>query len=145
MSPAPPSITERFAPTGPDHPLSPSGPADMDLQRDVHARFFSGLANSTRLAIVELLLERGEMSVGQLVEAVGKSQGQVSNQLGCLRWCGYVSSRSEGRQVFYRLADRRIAALLGLAREIVVANAERIRSCVTVGREHASAEGDLDG
>lgn len=96
---------------------------------NLHARFFSGLANPTRLQIVELLLDAGELSVGELVEHIGCSQGQISNQLACLKWCGYVASRQEGRRVYYRVADSRIKKIIKLARTIVRENAEQIQSC----------------
>ncbi|GAB6876656.1 ArsR/SmtB family transcription factor [Thermaerobacter litoralis] len=102
-------------------------------QLEIRAKFFDGLANPTRLRIVELLLEHGELNVGQIVEALGVSQSQVSNQLACLKWCGYVTSRSEGRFVYYRVTDPRIRALVELARQIVADNVEHIRACTRLG------------
>lgn len=104
-----------------------------DRQWELHARFFDGLANPTRLKIVELLLERGEMNVREIIEAVQMSQGQVSNQLACLKWCGYVTSRSEGKFVYYRVTDTRIRDLINLARAVVADNAENIRACTRIG------------
>lgn len=98
-------------------------------QLALHAKFFQGLANPTRLKIVELLLDNGEMSVGELVAALQVSQGQVSNQLACLKWCGYVVSRPQGRFVYYGIADGRIRRLLDLARQVVADNADHIRAC----------------
>lgn len=108
----------------------------LDRQYDLRAKFFQGLANPTRLKIIELLWERGgEMKVTELVTAIGMSQGQVSNQLACLKWCGYVASRSQGKNVFYRVADPRVKTLVELARSLVSDNAEAIRSCTRMGRE----------
>ncbi len=104
-----------------------------DRQWELHAKFFDGLANPTRLKIVELLLERGEMNVREIIEAVQMSQGQVSNQLACLKWCGYVTSRSEGKFVYYRVTDTRIRDLINLARAVVADNAENIRACTRIG------------
>lgn len=95
----------------------------------LHAKFFSGLANPTRLQIVELLLDAGELSVGELVERIGCSQGQISNQLACLKWCGYVTSRQEGRRVYYRVTDTRIKKIIELGRAVVRENADQIQSC----------------
>ena len=67
-------------------------PADVELA----ARFFSGLADPTRLSIVELLLERPH-TVGEIVARLGLRQSRVSNALVCLKWCGYVEARREGR------------------------------------------------
>lgn len=96
---------------------------------ELHSKFFKGLANPTRLRIVELLLDNGEMNVGQLVAALGVSQGQVSNQLACLKWCGYVSARTEGKFTFYRASDPRVREIIRLARLVVADNARQIREC----------------
>jgi|SRR5579875_1566006 len=94
----------------------------------LQAKFFSGLANPVRLRIVMLLLD-GEKSVGEIVRAVGVSQGHVSNQLACLRWCGYVQSRQDGRRTYYGIRDERIRAIVQLAREVLADNAEHVRAC----------------
>ncbi|HEY8414272.1 MAG TPA: metalloregulator ArsR/SmtB family transcription factor [Thermaerobacter sp.] len=118
----------------------PQAEESEQRQLEIRAKFFDGLANPTRLRIVELLLDRGELNVSQLVEATGVSQGQVSNQLACLKWCGYVTSRSEGRYVYYRVTDPRIRTLVELARQIVADNAEQIRACT-----HLSLSADREG
>lgn len=92
------------------------------------AKFFSGLANPVRLKIVTELLG-GERSVGELVRAVGASQGHISNQLACLRWCGYVESRREGRRTRYFLRDERVRTIVELGRSVLADNAEHIRTC----------------
>jgi DNA-binding transcriptional ArsR family regulator len=118
-----------------ERPVSQPEPLDLEeRQYDLHAKFFQGLANPTRLKIVELLLERGELNVGELIEAVQMSQGQISNQLACLKWCGYVTSRSEGKYVYYRVTDPRVKDLTNLARALVADNAEAIRACTRMGQ-----------
>lgn len=109
-------------------------PQDVDNQQsEIHAKFFDGLANPTRLKIVELLLDQDELNVGEIINAVQMSQGQISNQLACLKWCGYVTSRREGKFVYYRLTDSRIRDLIDLARLIMADNVEQIRSCTRMG------------
>lgn len=98
------------------------------VQTDIYAKFFHGLSNPTRLKIVETLLER-EMNVSQLVDTIGASQSQVSNQLACLKWCGYVTSRQEGKFILYRISDNRVRTIVQLAKGIVSDNAEHVRSC----------------
>lgn len=55
----------------------------------------------TRLAIVARLAE-GEARVVDLTRALGIAQSSVSKHLACLRDCGLVEYRSEGRQVVLR-------------------------------------------
>lgn len=95
---------------------------------DLFAKFFHGLSNPTRFAIIEYLMER-EYNVGELVALLKVSQGQVSNQLSCLRWCGYVSSRQEGKNVYYRITDERIRTIIDLGKQVVSDNADYISQC----------------
>src|SRR2546422_2180371 len=78
------------------------------------ARFFRGLDDQTRVLILHLLLD-GEKTVSELVSLTRSPQGRVSTHLGCLRHCGYVRTRRDGRNVYYRLADDRVRALLRIA------------------------------
>ncbi|HVB63796.1 MAG TPA: metalloregulator ArsR/SmtB family transcription factor [Nitrolancea sp.] len=101
-----------------------------DVQRlEITAKFFRGLADPTRLRIVELLLDEGEQSVSNLVARLGQSQGRISSHLACLRWCGYVSSRREGKYVYYQVTDERIATTIEIARGIIIDHAEAILTC----------------
>ena len=99
-------------------------PADVELT----ARFFNGLADPTRLRIVELLLER-PYTVGEIVARLGLRQSRVSNALVCLKWCGYVEARREGRYVWYAVTDPRVRELVSLARTIMADHAAEIASC----------------
>jgi len=94
----------------------------------VTARFFSGLADPTRLRIVECLLERPR-TVGEIVATLGLRQARVSNALACLKWCGYVEARREGQRVWYAVADPRVRALVSLAHTIMADHAAALASC----------------
>ena len=100
----------------------------------LRAKFFRGLADSSRLALLEAL-RGGEQTVGALAQATGLSQPNVSGHLACLRDCGLVESRQEWRHVYYRLADPRLEALLALGDGILAATAARIYACVNVPDE----------
>lgn len=75
---------------------------------------FRGLGDGTRLAILRSLAE-GEKRVTDLVAELGSSQSNVSAHLACLKGCGLVVDRPEGRSVFYRIASDRIFPLLEAA------------------------------
>lgn len=97
----------------------------------LHARFFSGLADETRLRIVRYLLD-GPRTVGEIVSALGMSQSRISNHLSCLKWCGYLHAQRQGRNVEYRIADPAIAQLLEIAQQLVAVNASNIAECTQV-------------
>ena len=100
----------------------------QDLSLALKAKLFRGLADPSRLAILEALRD-GERTVGGLVAATGLSQPNASGHLACLKDCGLVTSRQEGRFVFYALADEQIAAVLRGAEGILARTAERIHAC----------------
>jgi DNA-binding transcriptional ArsR family regulator len=117
-----------------DSPMATTLRQVTDLDRDratMLARFFRGLDDPTRVLILELLLS-GEKPVSELVELTGSPQGRVSNHLACLRHCGYVTTRREGRFVFYRLADDRVRALLRIAQELMADHTQALLSCAVV-------------
>jgi DNA-binding transcriptional ArsR family regulator len=96
------------------------------------AKYFRGLGDPTRLRILDLLAEEGELAVGELVERLGQPQATVSTHLGCLRWCGFVATRREQRAVIYRIADERVRALIELAHALLADNAEHVAACTTI-------------
>jgi ArsR family transcriptional regulator, cadmium/lead-responsive transcriptional repressor len=93
------------------------------------AKFFNGFANSTRLSILLLLSQRGEMKVGELVEELGAPQPRVSDHLRCLAWCGYVQVRREGRNAYYSVADERVLEVLRLGESLLRDNLEHVEAC----------------
>lgn len=113
-------------------------PTTLRQRAEMLARFFRGLDEPTRVLILELLLS-GEKSVSELVELTGSPQGRVSNHLGCLRHCGYVTTRRDGRWVYYRLADDRVRALLRIAQELMAEHAQELLSCAVVSPDVAGA------
>ena len=93
------------------------------------AKYFRGLGDPIRLRILELLQSEGELTVGALVGRLGLSQPKVSNHLACLRWCGFVEARREGRAVYNRIADARVTAMLELAQSLLADTAEHVAAC----------------
>ena len=106
----------------------PEAPAKSDLV----AKYFRGLGDPTRLRILELLRDEGELSVGEVVERLGLAQPKVSNHLACLRWCGFVATRREHRVVYNRIADERVVQMLDLARALLDDNAEHVAACCRI-------------
>jgi ArsR family transcriptional regulator, cadmium/lead-responsive transcriptional repressor len=93
------------------------------------AKFFNGFANSTRLSILLLLAQRGEMKVGELVRELGAPQPRVSDHLRCLSWCGYVEVRRAGRNAYYSVTDGRVLEILKVGEALLRDNLDRVESC----------------
>jgi ArsR family transcriptional regulator, cadmium/lead-responsive transcriptional repressor len=103
----------------------PAAPVPTDLV----AKYFRGLGDPSRLRILELLRAEGELSVGDLVSRLELAQPQVSNHLACLRWCGFIATRRQGRTVFNRIADPRVEILLEVGASLLADNAEHVAAC----------------
>ncbi len=110
---------------------------EYDLEIDPVSRFFQVLSDSTRVRIIELLLDR-EQNVSELVRGLGVPQARVSSHLACLRWCGYIGTRREGKFIYYRITDSRVAEMMRLARTILAENAEAVASCLRLNEETGS-------
>jgi ArsR family transcriptional regulator len=74
---------------------------------DLIAARFRALGEPMRLLILHQLGE-DELSVGELVEATGAGQANVSKHLSLMYEAGLVKRRKEGLNVFYRVADHTI-------------------------------------
>ena len=75
------------------------------------------MAHPMRLKIL-CLVNNQELSVLEIVEAVGTTQSNVSQHLAVLRAHGILQSRKVGNKVFYRIEDARILKMILLTREI---------------------------
>jgi len=77
--------------------------ADADFIRR-RSKFFSALADETRLRVLKLLMIR-EMCVCEIMVALSLTQPTASHHLNLLENAGLVKSRKEGKWVFYSIAD----------------------------------------
>lgn len=100
----------------------------QDLSLTLKAKLFRGLADPSRLAILEAL-RSGEKTVSDLVAETSLSQPNASGHLACLKDCGLVTSRQEGRYVYYSLADPRIEDVLRGAEGILSGVGEHVYAC----------------
>lgn len=74
------------------------------LALDLIASRFRALSEPVRLRLLNLLMQ-GERTVGQLVEASGSGQANVSKHLAVLREAGMVGTRKEGLTTVCFIAD----------------------------------------
>lgn len=105
-------------------PASAIGPA---------AALFHSLSDSTRLAILQHLT-LGERRVRDLTEHLGLAQSTVSGHLACLKDCGLVTSRPEGRASVFSLATAsELLDVLGAAERLLAATGYAVELCPNYG------------
>ncbi|MGE0873320.1 MAG: ArsR/SmtB family transcription factor [Burkholderiales bacterium] len=81
------------------------------------ARALKAMSHPLRLKIL-CVLGDGEVSVHEIVDAVGTSQSNVSQHLAILRDKGVLRSRKHANRVYYRVGDERTLQLIGMMREV---------------------------
>jgi ArsR family transcriptional regulator len=99
---------------------------------------FRSLADETRLRIVQRLAA-GEARVVDLTGELGMAQSTVSKHLACLRDCGLVDYRTQGRQSFYVLTRPELMDLLQAAEAVLAATGSAVALCPTYGASAAAA------
>lgn len=86
-------------------------------QIDQAARAIKAMAHPLRLKIL-CVLGNDEVSVQDIVDAVGTSQSNISQHLAILREKGVLKARKDANRVYYRVGDQRTLALIGMMREV---------------------------
>jgi ArsR family transcriptional regulator len=75
------------------------------------------IAHPVRLKIL-CLIGNAEISVLEIVDAVGTSQSNISQHLAVLRDTGILAARKEANKVYYRVGDPRVLQMIALTRQI---------------------------
>jgi DNA-binding transcriptional ArsR family regulator len=81
-------------------------PTDLPVELLEHvADRFRVLGDATRLSIIRILLDEGELNVGEIVERLDTSQANVSKHLRVLHDAGIVARRPDGTAAYFSVAD----------------------------------------
>jgi DNA-binding transcriptional ArsR family regulator len=94
-----------------DHP--PLDLAQMRTSARTVTALLRALANEDRLILL-CQMTQGERSVGELEAELDIRQPTLSQQLGVLRTEGLVTTRREGKRIYYSVADPKVLSLLGV-------------------------------
>jgi DNA-binding transcriptional ArsR family regulator len=110
---------------------------DEEAAASAAACLFRSLGDPTRLAILRHLAG-GEHRVVDLTAHLGLAQSTVSAHLACLRDCGLVSSRPQGRASMWSLEhSAELLGLLGSAERLLAATGDAVALCATYGEAAA--------
>ncbi|HTK37823.1 MAG TPA: metalloregulator ArsR/SmtB family transcription factor [Pyrinomonadaceae bacterium] len=83
---------------------------------DEMENLFLALSDKTRLRILAIMSGR-EVTVGEFTDVLGESQPKVSRHLGYLRTAGLVSTRRDGKWIYYHIAQPENAGVAAILRE----------------------------
>jgi DNA-binding transcriptional ArsR family regulator len=109
--------------------------AGSDSGQRAAASLFRSLGDPTRLAILNQV-SRGEQRVVDLTRHLGLAQSTVSAHCACLRDCGLLVARPEGRATVYALAaPLELQGLLTAAQQLLATAGDAVVVCPTYGHE----------
>ncbi len=94
---------------------------DSSIKKKVyqlHSELCKALSHPKRLEILNLLRD-GEKSAGELVSLTGSSKANLSQHLAVLRQRRIVSTRREGVNIFYRMANPKMIKACDIIREVL--------------------------
>ena len=99
------------------------------------ACLFHGFSDPSRIAILQHLA-LGEHRVVDLTSHVGLAQSTVSKHLSCLRDCGLVTARPEGRATVYSINHaEELMDLWAAAERLLALTGDRVALCANYGAE----------
>ncbi|MCM0616576.1 ArsR/SmtB family transcription factor [Paenarthrobacter sp. TYUT067] len=108
------------------------GSVDGCAPLDPAAALFHSLSDPTRLGIVKRMAG-GEVRVGELASELGLAQSTVSAHVACLRDCGLVEGRAQGRSVYYSLSRPELMDMLAQAEVLLAATGNAVSLCPNYG------------
>jgi ArsR family transcriptional regulator len=100
----------------------------LDPLKDLAASFRL-LADETRLRVLSLLIQHGELNVRTLCEQLDQSQPAVSHHLALLRDAGLIRARRDGKHNYYRCVPEKLDRVVdGAWRDVIspIADADRL-------------------
>jgi ArsR family transcriptional regulator len=83
-----------------------------DEQLEAVAKYLKAMAHPIRLKIICLLLDGGELSVGELLGRAKTTGANLSQHLQMLRDMGVVASDRKVNVIYNRIADKRFIELI---------------------------------
>ncbi len=93
---------------------------------DAQAQLLKVLTHPARLAILNILRD-GEHCVCHMEAHLGYRQAYISQQLMVLREAGIIQDRRDGWNVFYRVVEPRVFAILSAVEQMIPATQEAAR------------------
>ncbi len=82
---------------------------------------FSCLSNPNRLLITCFLI-KGEKSVGEIVNEIGTTKGNISQHLRILELNGILQSRKNGNRIYYSIKDERVKKIVYYVKKLYCAD-----------------------
>ncbi|MDL4839846.1 metalloregulator ArsR/SmtB family transcription factor [Aquibacillus sp. LR5S19] len=100
----------------------------VKVDMDMKIKFLHGFSHKVRIQILECIKEK-ERTVSQIVSDLDVSQSSISQHLACLKGCGLIVGRQEGKYIFYSLRNQQVRGLLNMFDVVLEDVQNDIASC----------------
>lgn len=98
---------------------------------EMHAEICDTLGSAVRIEILHAL-KTGEKTVSELTEALGLRQANVSQHLAVLRQRRVVTTRKDGPNIYYRVANPKIIQACELMRQVLLEQIQETEELVKI-------------
>ncbi|MGY0692748.1 ArsR/SmtB family transcription factor [Virgibacillus sp. FSP13] len=99
----------------------------LQVDIDTKMKFLHGFSHKTRIQILECIKEE-EKTVSQIVDDLNGNQSNISQHLACLKGCGLIVGRQDGKYVYYRVRNQLVRDLLTMF-DVVLEDVENDVAC----------------
>jgi DNA-binding transcriptional ArsR family regulator len=95
---------------------------------DTKVKFMRGFADKTRIQILECI-KGSEKTVSQIVNEIKGNQSNISQHLACLKGCGIVLARQDGKFMYYGLRNEQVRELLQMFNNVFYQVEQEVAVC----------------
>lgn len=92
--------------------------SDLIIEKMV-SDYFQALAHPIRIEIIELLKEKEQMCVCEIVDRLKKDQSNISRHLDALKRVGIVDCNSKGARSIYTIKNKDVDKILNLVKSFI--------------------------
>jgi DNA-binding transcriptional ArsR family regulator len=103
----------------------------QEIDMDTKVKFLQGFANKMRIQILDCIKEE-EKTVSEIIKDLDGSQSSISQHISCLKGCGLIVGRQEGKYIYYSLSNQKVRDLLTMFDEVL----EEVENDVACCRNH---------
>lgn len=94
--------------------------ATKSLQYEKMAAVIKSMAHPMRMHILLLLDENEELTVSDLIEAMGVRQTAISQHLQKMKLHGLLGAKRRGKFIFYHLKDRYLIEIIEILKRAMI-------------------------
>lgn len=95
---------------------------------DIKVKLLQGFAHKIRIQILESIRDE-EKTVSQIVHDLKGNQSNISQHLACLKGCGLIVGRQEGKYIYYSLSNEQVRDLLSMFDVVLEEVQNDVASC----------------